>query len=133
MARRDTPGPCPRIEQTFDIGLEARAGTVLGGRGLASVFGRFGRDRLGRLPGVAAQALVRTIGRSTIGALPGVVADLLGFLEIGLARSLVGHGGAATHAWSAPGTFVLAVVFLVAFMLYYFINWKYLSTVWPLS
>jgi len=33
----------------------------------------------------------------------------------------------------APGTFVLAVVFLIAFVLYYFINWKYLSTLWGLS
>jgi cytochrome c oxidase subunit 1 len=49
-----------------------------------------------------------------------------------VAGALTGHG-AATHAWSAPGTFSLALVFLVAFVLYYFINWKYLSTVWPLK
>jgi hypothetical protein len=24
-------------------------------------------------------------------------------------------------------------VFLTSFILYYFVNWKYLSTVWPLS
>jgi hypothetical protein len=24
-------------------------------------------------------------------------------------------------------------VFLTAFVLYYFVNWKYLSTVWPLK
>jgi cytochrome c oxidase subunit 1 len=35
--------------------------------------------------------------------------------------------------FAAPGTFVLAMVFLTAFVLYYFINWKYLSTVWGLS
>ena len=35
--------------------------------------------------------------------------------------------------FAAPGTFVLATVFLVAFVLYYFINWKYLSQVWGLS
>ena len=33
----------------------------------------------------------------------------------------------------APGTFVLAMIFLTAFVLYYFINWKYLSTLWGLS
>jgi cytochrome c oxidase subunit 1 len=33
----------------------------------------------------------------------------------------------------APGTFALAMVFLGAFVLYYFINWKYLSTLWGLS
>ncbi len=35
--------------------------------------------------------------------------------------------------FAAPGTFALAMVFLVAFVLYYFINWKYLSQVWGLS
>jgi cytochrome c oxidase subunit I len=40
------------------------------------------------------------------------------------------HGSAG---FAAPGTFMLAMVFLVAFVLYYFINWKYLSQVWGLS
>ncbi len=44
--------------------------------------------------------------------------------------ALQGHGSAG---FAAPGTFSLAMVFLVAFVLYYFINWKYLSTVWGLS
>ncbi len=35
--------------------------------------------------------------------------------------------------FAAPGTFLLAMVFLVSFVLYYFVNWKYLSTVWGLS
>ncbi len=35
--------------------------------------------------------------------------------------------------FAAPGTFVLAMVFFVSFVLYYFINWKYLSTLWGLS
>ncbi|HET9578168.1 MAG TPA: cbb3-type cytochrome c oxidase subunit I [Usitatibacter sp.] len=41
-----------------------------------------------------------------------------------------GHTGVA---FAAPGTFTLAMVFLVSFVLYYFVNWKYLSTVWPLK
>lgn len=44
--------------------------------------------------------------------------------------ALQGHGSAG---FAAPGTFALALVFLVAFVLYYFINWKYLSQVWGLS
>ncbi|MHB8667318.1 MAG: cbb3-type cytochrome c oxidase subunit I [Burkholderiales bacterium] len=44
--------------------------------------------------------------------------------------ALQGHGSAG---FAAPGTFALASVFLVAFVLYYFINWKYLSQVWGLS
>jgi cytochrome c oxidase subunit 1 len=43
---------------------------------------------------------------------------------------IAGHGSAGMVA---PGTFVLALVFLTAFVLYYFVNWKYLSTVWPLK
>jgi len=49
-----------------------------------------------------------------------------------VAAALRGHGvvGGGFHA---PGTFTLALVFLVTFVLYYFVNWKYLSTVWGLS
>ena len=43
------------------------------------------------------------------------------------------HGSVGTAGFVAPGTFVLALVFLVSFILYYFVNWKYLSTVWPLG
>jgi len=41
--------------------------------------------------------------------------------------------GYGSQGFAAPGTFALAMVFLVAFVLYYFVNWKYLSTVWGLS
>ncbi|MEO5677696.1 MAG: hypothetical protein ABIQ84_09115 [Usitatibacter sp.] len=44
-----------------------------------------------------------------------------------------GHTGVGIAGFVAPGTFAMAMVFLVAFMLYYFVNWKYLSTVWPLK
>jgi len=47
-----------------------------------------------------------------------------------VAAAVAGHGSAGM---AAPGTFALALVFLTAFVLYYFINWKYLSTVWPLK
>lgn len=45
---------------------------------------------------------------------------------------------AATHYGSAdslevPGTFVLAMVFLVSFVLYYFVNWKYLAETWAIG
>jgi len=44
-----------------------------------------------------------------------------------------GHGAIGAGGFVAPGTFVLAMVFLTSFVLYYFVNWKYLSTVWPLK
>jgi len=53
-----------------------------------------------------------------------------GMLRMPVATAITGHGHAG---FAAPGTFVFAMVFLVAFVLYYFVNWKYLSTVWGLS
>lgn len=35
--------------------------------------------------------------------------------------------------FEAPGTFILALALLVSFVVYYFINWDYLASVWPLS
>ncbi len=40
------------------------------------------------------------------------------------------HGSAG---FEAPGTFVLALFLLVSFVVYYFINWDYLASVWPMS
>ena len=51
-------------------------------------------------------------------------------LRMPVATAITGHGHAG---FAAPGTFVFALVFLAAFVLYYFVNWKYLSTVWGLS
>jgi cytochrome c oxidase subunit 1 len=50
-----------------------------------------------------------------------------------VAAAITGHGTLGVAGFVAPGTFILALVFLVSFMLYYFVNWKYLATVWPLS
>ncbi len=41
-----------------------------------------------------------------------------------------GHG---SSGFEAPGTFVLALALLVSFVVYYFINWDYLASVWPIS
>lgn len=43
------------------------------------------------------------------------------------------HGNIGVAGFAAPGTFGLAMVFLVAFVVYYFINWKYLSQIWGMS
>ncbi len=44
----------------------------------------------------------------------------------------VSHYGSAEKL-HIPGTVFLVSIFFVAFVLYYFVNWKYLSEVWPLS
>jgi len=38
----------------------------------------------------------------------------------------------SAEAIRVPGTLVLVAVFFVAFVLYYFVNWKYLSDIWPM-
>lgn len=46
------------------------------------------------------------------------------------AANVAKYGSHATI--KLPGTIILVGVFFVAFVLYYYINWKYLSAVWPL-
>ena len=49
----------------------------------------------------------------------------------GVAKTVASYG--SEHEIKIPGTVMLVAVFFIAFVLYYFINWKYLSDVWPLS
>jgi cytochrome c oxidase subunit 1 len=55
------------------------------------------------------------------------------FTPVGRAAPSAAAQSYGSMGFAAPGTFVLAMVFLVAFILYYFINWKYLSTLWGMS
>ncbi|OAN44686.1 cytochrome C oxidase subunit I [Paramagnetospirillum marisnigri] len=48
------------------------------------------------------------------------------------APSPVASYGSEQHA-SVPGTFTLALLFLTVFVLYYFVNWKYLASTWLMS
>jgi cytochrome c oxidase subunit 1 len=50
-----------------------------------------------------------------------------------VAAAIQGHGHIGLAGFAAPGTFVFAMVFLVSFVLYYFVNWKYLSQIWLLG
>jgi cytochrome c oxidase subunit 1 len=55
------------------------------------------------------------------------------------ANPIVADAGAAATSYGSegtlklPGTITLVSIFFLAFVLYYFINWKFLSEVWPLS
>jgi cytochrome c oxidase subunit 1 len=60
--------------------------------------------------------------------------------ETARANPVVFQGGGATVSSHGaadevkiPGTTILVAVFFLSFVLYYFVNWKYLSEVWPLS
>lgn len=55
------------------------------------------------------------------------------------ANPIIFDGGAAVAHYGSeetikvPGTIVLVAVFFTVFVLYYFVNWKFLSEVWPMS
>jgi cytochrome c oxidase subunit 1 len=49
----------------------------------------------------------------------------------GGADAVASYGGEDTV--KLPGTITLVAVFLISFILYYYVNWKYLSEIWPLS
>jgi len=50
-----------------------------------------------------------------------------------MAEPLKNEHPSAAGGMEAPGTFALAMLLLVTFVVYYFINWKYLASVWPLG
>ena len=52
--------------------------------------------------------------------------------EVPPESAAVSHYG-STETLKIPGTVFLVSIFFVAFVLYYFVNWKYLSEIWPLS
>jgi cytochrome c oxidase subunit 1 len=52
--------------------------------------------------------------------------------EVPPQAAAVSHYGNA-ETLRIPGTVVMVGIFFIAFVLYYFVNWKYLSEVWPLS
>jgi len=52
--------------------------------------------------------------------------------EVPPQAAAVGHYG-NSETLKIPGTAMLVAIFFISFVLYYFVNWKYLSEVWPLS
>ena len=54
-------------------------------------------------------------------------------LKMPVAGAIEGHGNIGVAGFSAPGTLIFAFMFLAIFVVYYFINWKYLASVWPMS
>ena len=49
----------------------------------------------------------------------------------GVAKTVASYG--SEQEVKIPGTVILVAIFFTAFVLYYFVNWKYLAEVWPLS
>jgi len=50
-----------------------------------------------------------------------------------IAEPVTDYEGIGMGKIAIPGTFALAMVFLLSFILYYFVNWKYLASTWGLS
>jgi cytochrome c oxidase subunit 1 len=46
-------------------------------------------------------------------------------------KAVAEYGSAGT--FHLPGTYILVAVFFISFILYYFVNWKYLSELWPMG
>ena len=60
----------------------------------------------------------------------------LGLLSLAAAPAATPAAAASHHGSDhvpVPGTVILALALFVSFVLYYFVNWKYLSEVWLLS
>ncbi|MBI3067977.1 MAG: cbb3-type cytochrome c oxidase subunit I [Betaproteobacteria bacterium] len=101
------------------VGLMAISGLVAVVGGAAYLLITVGSVFFGRKIGTPGYARVRVAeGRATAAPAQPVAA------------AITGHGSAGAVA---PGTFVLAMVLLVSFVLYYYVNWKYLAQVWPLK
>ncbi|OHC74238.1 MAG: cytochrome C oxidase subunit I [Rhodospirillales bacterium RIFCSPLOWO2_12_FULL_58_28] len=92
--------------------------------GLASLCGVIGA--VGGLVYVLNMVLTILVGKSKVHAPAAKAAP-----AASVASAATKHGSAG--AMEVPGTFTLAMIFLVTFVLYYFVNWKYLSDVWGLS
>jgi cytochrome c oxidase subunit 1 len=58
--------------------------------------------------------------------------ELPTYPEVPPASAAVSEYGSAEQV-KIPGTAVLVGIFFIAFVLYYFVNWKYLSEIWPMS
>ncbi|MDH5632344.1 MAG: cbb3-type cytochrome c oxidase subunit I [Gammaproteobacteria bacterium] len=50
-----------------------------------------------------------------------------------IAEPVTSYSGIGSGSIAIPGTLVLALIFLTVFVLYYFVNWKYLGQTWGLS
>ncbi len=72
--------------------------------------------------------LLQSFGKSLADSVYGITTPER--LKMAPRLSVEHHGSGGLEA---PGTFMLALLLLVCFVVYYFINWDYLSSVWPLN
>ncbi len=98
----------------------AAAFLMMGLNGLSAILAAIG----------GAMYVIITVGSVFFGRKLAENENHLGFPAAAVGSAPV-YGSSKHH--SIPGTVVLVAIFFVAFVLYYFVNWKYLSEVWILS
>ncbi|MBS1236064.1 MAG: cytochrome oxidase subunit [Proteobacteria bacterium] len=118
----------------WDIGL---TGNVLGYEFPGSAYLLLGLAAISGILAVIGGGayILITVGSLLVGKkLPGrEYNDKPTALKMPIATAIEGHGGIGVGGFAAPGTLIFAFIFLALFVVYYAINWKYLSSVWPLS
>jgi cytochrome c oxidase subunit 1 len=108
-------------EATLSFDYPATAYLMLGLNGISGVLAGVG----------GIMYIVVVVGSIIWGKRRGVEEVKKNPLALGGVQAASSYGSAGSL--KLPGTSVLVSIFFLAFVLYYFINWKFLSEVWPLS
>jgi len=85
----------------------------------------------GLIAGVGGLMFVLVVVGSILFGKPRTAAEVKADPVVAGGEAAATYGSAGTL--KLPGTITLVSIFFIAFVLYYFINWKFLSEVWPLS
>jgi cytochrome c oxidase subunit 1 len=108
-------------EATLSFDYPATAYLMLGLNGMSGVLAGVG----------GLMYIVVVVGSIFFGKRRGVEEVKKNPLVLGGIKAATSYGSAGTL--KLPGTGILVAIFFLSFVLYYFINWKFLSEVWPLS
>ncbi len=124
VARRHWDITFPALDVTLPYGYSPAASLMMGLNGLSAILAATG--------GVLYVAIVvaSILFGKKVDASNAVAA--LGPMPKKVVHDAVAkYGDAGT--WHLPGTYVLVGLFFTTFILYYFVNWKYLSELWPMQ
>ncbi len=108
-------------EATLSFDYPATAYLMLGLNGMSGVLAGVG----------GLMYIVVVVGSIFFGKRRGVEEVKKNPWVLGGIKAATSYGSAGTL--KLPGTGILVAIFFLSFVLYYFINWKFLSEVWPLS
>ncbi len=124
VARRHWDITFPASDVMLPYGYPPMASLMMGLNGLSAILAATG----------GALYIAITVGSILFGKKVDAsnAAASLGPMPKKIVRDAVSkYGDAGT--WHLPGTYVLVALFFTTFVLYYFVNWKYLSELWPMQ